>query len=90
MWPVNQPTVRIVALCHKMLDIPALKKTVTLKYEHSEVKVKGKVAPIHAMKAYRGSKGIAPLIFNLRTRFGCVVKIISKLLYPWERTLVPT
>ena len=90
MWPVNQPTVRIAALCQKSLDIPALKKMFTLKYEHSKVKVKGKVAPIHVTKAYRGSRGIAPLIFNLSTRCGCVVKIISKLLYPWDRTLVPT
>jgi len=87
---MNQPTVRIVALCHKRLDISALKKMVTLKYELSKVKVKGKVAPIHVTKAYRGSRGIAPLIFNLSTRCGCVVKIISKRLYPWERTLVPT
>jgi len=87
---MSQPTVRMVALCHKRLDIPAVKKTVTLKYEHSKVNVNGKVAPIHIMKAYRGNRGIAPLIFNLSTRCGCVVKIITKLLYAWERTLVPT
>jgi len=62
----------------------------TFKYEHSKVKVKGTVAPINVMKAYRGSRGIVPLIFNLSTKCGCVVTIISELLYPWERTLVPT
>jgi len=90
MWPVNQPTVRIVAFCQKGLDISAPKKMFTLKYEHSKIKVKGKIDPIHTTKAYRGSRGIAPLISNLSTRCGCAVKIISKPLYPWKRTLVPT
>jgi hypothetical protein len=30
---------------------------------------KGKVVPVHAMKAYRGSGGIAPFILNLSTRW---------------------
>ena len=30
--------------------------------------INGKVVPIYAMKAYRGSRGIAPLILNLGTR----------------------
>jgi len=29
---------------------------------------KGKAVPIHAMKAYRGSGGIAPLMLNISTR----------------------
>lgn len=29
---------------------------------------KGKVINVHAMRAYRKSRGIAPLISNLRTR----------------------
>lgn len=32
-------------------------------------KAEGKDAPVHAMKAYGGSRGIAPLIFNLGTRW---------------------
>ena len=32
---------------------------------------KGKVIPTYAMKAYRGSGGIAPLILNLGTRWMC-------------------
>jgi hypothetical protein len=42
-----------------------------IKEEHiaGESLVKGtvKVFPVHAVKAYRGSRGIAPLILNLRT-----------------------
>jgi len=30
---------------------------------------KGKVFPVHARKAYWGSRGITPLILNLRTRW---------------------
>jgi hypothetical protein len=29
---------------------------------------KGKVVPVHAMKAYRGSSGLGPLILNLGAR----------------------
>jgi hypothetical protein len=29
--------------------------------------IKGKVVPVHTMKAYRGSRGITPLILNLGT-----------------------
>jgi hypothetical protein len=29
--------------------------------------IKGKVVPIHTMKAYRGSRGTTPLILNLGT-----------------------
>jgi len=28
-------------------------------------KVEGKLPPLHAVKAYRGSRGIAPLVLNL-------------------------
>jgi hypothetical protein len=41
---------------------------------------KGKVFPVHAMKAYRRNAGRAPLILNLGTRW-------RWLLYPWERAL---
>jgi hypothetical protein len=30
---------------------------------------KGKVVPVHTMKAYRGRRGIGPLILNLSTRW---------------------
>jgi hypothetical protein len=49
-----------------------------------EVK-EGKIVPVHAMKAYWRSRGIAPLILNLSTRW----KIVSGQLYPRERTPVP-
>jgi hypothetical protein len=32
------------------------------------IKVKGKFVPVYAAKAYRGSKGIAPLILNIVPR----------------------
>jgi hypothetical protein len=33
------------------------------------IKKNGKFFPLHAMKAYKGSRGIAPLIINLGTRW---------------------
>jgi hypothetical protein len=30
---------------------------------------KGKIVPVHAMKAHRRARGIAPLILNLSTRW---------------------
>jgi len=39
--------------------------TVGRMFTWSVVKGNGKVVPFHAMKAYRGRRGIAPLIFNL-------------------------
>lgn len=36
----------------------------------------------HAMKAYRGSTGIIPLIFNTGTRYSQVVSLMPRLLYP--------
>ena len=36
------------------------------------------------MKAYRGSRRIAPLILNLNTRWKCVVNITTRSFYPGE------
>jgi hypothetical protein len=36
---------------------------------YMHLKGKGEVFPVHAMRAYRGSRGIAPLILNLSTRW---------------------
>jgi hypothetical protein len=33
------------------------------------IKYKGKVVPLHAMKAYRGNRGTAPLLLNLSSRW---------------------
>jgi hypothetical protein len=30
---------------------------------------KGKIVPVHTTKAYKGTRGIAPLILNLGTRW---------------------
>jgi hypothetical protein len=54
-----------------------------------KVKVKGKVFPVHAMRVYRGSRGIAPTILNLGTRWRWVVNFTPRPLYSWERTPVP-
>ena len=50
----------------------------------------GRVAPVHAIKAYRGSRGIAPLILNLGTRWRCVVNFTRRPLYTQQRTPAPT
>jgi len=55
-------------------------------------KVKGTAVPVMTMKAYRGSRGIAPLILNLGTRRRQVVNFTSQLLYPLYpigRILIP-
>jgi hypothetical protein len=54
--------------------------------------IKGKgdiVLPLHAMKAYVVSEGMAPLILNLGTRWRWVVSLTPQLLYlrgksPWQ------
>jgi hypothetical protein len=48
----------------------------------------GKIVPVHAMKAYRRSRGIAALILNLSTRWKIVVDFTPWPLYPRERTMV--
>jgi hypothetical protein len=42
-------------------------------------------SPYKALKAQRGSRGIALLILDLGTRRGWVVSTMPRLLYPWER-----
>jgi hypothetical protein len=48
-------------------------------------KSKGKVCPVHAMKAYSGSRGIAPLIRNLGVRLRGVVNITPWPLLPLRK-----
>ena len=45
---------------------------------------------VHFIKADRGSRGLAPLILNLGTRWRRMVNFTPRLLYPRERTPVPT
>jgi len=54
------------------------------------IKVKGKVVPAYAMKAHRGSRGIAPFILNLVTRRTSVDNITPRPFKPRERTLIST
>jgi hypothetical protein len=41
-----------------------LRVTDQVSHPYKTIKGKGKVVPVHAMKAYRGSRGIALLILN--------------------------
>ena len=68
---------------------PVPRLTVTTRKER-KVKGKGKVVPVHAMKAYRGSRGIVPLNLNLDARWRWVVNLTPWQLYPWGRTPVHT
>jgi len=45
-------------------------------------KKKGKVFSCHAIKTYKGRRGIAPLILSFGTRWRWVVNITAQLLYP--------
>jgi len=50
---------------------------------------KGKSFPVHVMKAYRGRRGISPLILNLSARWKWMFKFTSRPLYFRQRTPVP-
>jgi hypothetical protein len=50
---------------------------------------KGKFVAVHAMKACRGSRGIAPLILSLGTRYRWVVNFTPRPLFRRERTSLP-
>ena len=52
-------------------------------------KVKGKLPPLHSVKAYRRSRVIAPLVLKLGNKWKFVVNCTPWSLYPWERTPVP-
>jgi hypothetical protein len=55
----------------------------------SEQKVKGGGPPVHAMKTYMGSRGIALLIRNLGTVLrGWVVNITPRPFHLHEKTLI--
>jgi len=45
---------------------------------------------LYTMKAYKRSRGTAPLTFNLGTRWRWVVNIMPQPLHLTERTLAPT
>jgi hypothetical protein len=54
-----------------------------------KIVAKVKIVPVHVMKAYRGSRSIAPLILNLGTRWWWVVSITPWTIYNREGTPVP-
>lgn len=53
------------------------------------LKVRLRVIPVHAVKAYKRMRGVTPLILNLDTRWLWVVKLKLRPLYPRGRTPVP-
>jgi hypothetical protein len=48
-------------------------------------KKESEVVLVHTMKAYRGCRGIGPLILNLSSRYMWVVSSVPWLLYPWVK-----
>jgi len=46
--------------------------------------------PCACHEAYRGSRGIDPVILNRSTRQRCVVNFTPQMLHPWAKTLEPT
>jgi hypothetical protein len=46
----------------------------------------GNIFPIHTLKAYIGSSGVAPILLNLGCTWGEVVTFTSRPLDPKERT----
>jgi hypothetical protein len=49
------------------------------------MRIKGEVVSVHAMKAYRGTGGINPLILNLNTRWEVSGKLRARQFYSQER-----
>jgi len=49
-----------------------------------------KIVPVHTVKAYRGSTGIAPLSFNLGTRWTWVINFMPQPFYTWKTASIPT
>lgn len=48
--------------------------------------MKGKVVPVNAMKAYKWSGGIAPLILSFGSRWKWMVSLMLQPLYAWGRS----
>ena len=72
----------MIRFCHLEVN---LCNTRLHKYALGGVKeVKCKVVPVRAIKACRGSRGIAPLILKLGTRWRSVVKFTPWPLCSWE------
>jgi hypothetical protein len=74
----------LLPTCHPSHNkILGIREFVTLLFWNLVVILKDKhtVLCVHAMKAHRVSKGIAPLIFNLSTRWRWVVIFMLQLFY---------
>jgi hypothetical protein len=68
----------------------SLRSMLTVSALFTRPKVKNNVFYAHAIKAYTGSRGIAPLILNLYTIWWWVVNFTLRPLYSRERTPTPT
>jgi hypothetical protein len=80
----------LIALCKRWTYILISHKNTNAFCIENNVRIdKGKVVSLHAMKMYRRSRDIAPPL-NLSSRWSWVVYFMPWLLYPWERTPVPT
>ena len=63
--------------------------SVSVQGAQMDVACEDKVEPVHAVKAYSGSRGIAPLILNLGPRWRTMINVTPRPLYPLERTPLP-
>jgi hypothetical protein len=71
------PTVLADARCEVWGD-----KSQSSHRDNVKLKTTKEVVPVHAMKAYKGRRGMAPLILNLGARRRRVVNITLRPLYP--------
>jgi hypothetical protein len=58
-------------------------------WDHICVVQKDKAVPVHSMKAYTVSRGTAPLILNLGTKWRCVVNIKFRRVIPGKEPRYP-
>ena len=73
-------------MCYSKFLFPLL---ILLNVSIVHVLIKSKVFPVHTIKAYGGSRGIAPFIFILGARWTYVDNFTLRPLYPQERAPVP-
>ena len=88
---LTAPVLKLAKACkmHQLLELKCICLVVAQRVYHFTkwwetciiLKYKSKVSPVHARKAYRGSRDIAPLIHNLSARWSWVANFVIWLLY---------